>query len=74
MGIGENTYMTEGSLVYNFDVWVGDQVDQEAIRGMDFMVFAGIRLDLADKTLVLPDEVKIHVRQDTDLYTDHPCN
>ena len=40
-GIGENTYMTEGrikikitlngSLVYYFDVWMGDQVGQEAI-------------------------------------------
>ena len=71
VGIGENTYMTEGrtkikitlngSLVYYFDVWVGDQVGQEAILGMDFMVPAGIRLDLADGTLCLPDEVKIHL-------------
>ena len=71
VGIGENTYMTEGrtkikitlngSLVYYFDVWVRDQVGQEAILGMDFMVPAGIRLDLADGTLCLPDEVKIHL-------------
>ena len=68
VGIGESTYMTEGrtkikitlngSLVYYFDVWVGDQVGQEVILGMDFMVTAGIRLDLADGTLVLPDEVR----------------
>ena len=32
---------------------------QEAILGMDFMVPAGIRLDLADGTLCLPDEVRI---------------
>ena len=47
VGIGENMYMTEGrtkikitlagSLVYYFDAWVGDQVGQEAILGMDFM-------------------------------------
>ena len=48
-----------GSLVYYFDVWVGDQVGQEAILGMDFMVPAGICLDLADGTLCLPDEVRI---------------
>ena len=69
IGIGESTYMTmgrtkikitlNGSLVYYFDVWVGDQVGQEAILGMDFMVPAGIRLDLADGTLCLPDEVRI---------------
>ena len=69
VGIGENTYMTvgrtkikvtlAGSLVYYFDVWVGDQAGQEAILGMDFMVPAGIRLDLADGTLCLPDEVRI---------------
>ncbi|CAI5746914.1 unnamed protein product [Peronospora destructor] len=69
IGIGENSYMTigrtkikvtlAGSLVYYFDVWVGDQSGQEAILGMDFMVPAGIRLDLADGTLTLPDEVQI---------------
>ena len=71
MGTGENTYVTEGrtnikitlngSLVYYFDVWVGDQVGQELILGMDFMLPAGIRLDLADGTLILPDEVIIHL-------------
>uniref|UniRef100_A0AAV1T966 Peptidase A2 domain-containing protein n=1 Tax=Peronospora matthiolae TaxID=2874970 RepID=A0AAV1T966_9STRA len=60
VGIGENLYMTvgrtkikitlDGSLVYYFDVWVGDQVGQEVILGMDFMVPAGIRLELADGT------------------------
>ena len=78
VGIGENTYMTEGrtkikitlngSLVYYFDVWVGDQVGQEAILGMDFMVPAGVRLDLADGTLVLPDEVRIHLAGRRPLY------
>ena len=53
-GLGESMYMTEGrtkikntlnwSLLYYFDVWVGDQVGQEAISGIDFMVPAGVRL------------------------------
>ncbi|POM80234.1 Reverse transcriptase [Phytophthora palmivora] len=64
--VGENAYMTEGrtkikvtlagTLVYYFDAWVGSLSGQEAILGMDFMVPAGIRLDLADGTLCLPDE------------------
>ncbi|POM77052.1 Hypothetical protein PHPALM_5625 [Phytophthora palmivora] len=45
-----------GTLVYYFDAWVGSLSGQEAILGMDFMVPAGIRLDLADGTLCLPDE------------------
>ena len=71
VGIGESAYMTigrtkikvtlAGSLVYYCDIWVGDQVGQEAMLGMDFMVPAGIRLDLADGTLCLPDEVRIHL-------------
>ena len=40
---------------------MGDQFGQEAILGMDFMVPAGIRLDLADRTLCLPDEVRIQL-------------
>ena len=47
--------------MYYFDVWVDDQVGQKAILGMDSMLPAVIRLDLADGTLVLPDEVKIHL-------------
>ena len=39
---------------------MGDKVGQEAILGMSFMFPAGIRLKLADGTLVLPDEVRIH--------------
>ena len=69
VGIGENAYMTigrtqinitlDGSLVYYFDVCVGDQVGQAAILGMYYMVPARIRLDLADGALCLPDEVRI---------------
>ena len=42
-----------------FDDWVSDHVGQEAILDMNYMVLAGIRLDLADGTLVLSDEVII---------------
>ncbi|CAI5707733.1 unnamed protein product [Peronospora farinosa] len=50
-----------GNLVYIFKVWVDPMVGQDAILGMDFMVPAGIRLELADGTLCLPDEVRISV-------------
>ncbi|OWZ16403.1 hypothetical protein PHMEG_0009811 [Phytophthora megakarya] len=69
VGIGDNVYRTEGrtrikvalagSLVYFFDTWVGDLTGQQAILGMDFMVLAGIRLDLAHGSISLPDEVGI---------------
>ncbi|KAE8901089.1 hypothetical protein PF003_g14802 [Phytophthora fragariae] len=80
VGIGENVYSTEGrsrikitlagSLVYFFDIWVGDLSGQEAILGMDFMVPAGIRLDLADGSVCLPDEVKIQLSGRRQLYND----
>ena len=44
----------DGNLVYVFKVWEGPMVIQDAILGMDFMVPARIRLDLADGTLCLP--------------------
>ena len=69
VGIGENAYMTvgrtkikvtlDGSLVYHFDIWVGDQAGQEAILGIVLIVPAGIRLYLADGTLCLPEEVRV---------------
>ena len=49
-----------GSFVDYCDVWVGDQVGQEAILGMYLMVPSGIRLYLADGTLVLTYEVRIY--------------
>ena len=71
IGIGEAPYMTigrakikvtlAGSLVYYFNVWVGDLAGQEAILGMDFMVPAVVRLDLADGALCLPEEIRIHL-------------
>ena len=76
--IWENAYMTigrtkikitlDGSLVYYFYVWVGDQVGQEVLLGIDFMVPAGIRLDLADGTLCLPNEVRIGLAGRKTLY------
>ncbi|GMF38028.1 unnamed protein product [Phytophthora fragariaefolia] len=79
IGIGESMYTTvgrtrikvtlAGSLVYYFDAWVGPQSGQTAIVGMDFMVSAGIRLDLADGSLCLPDEVKIQLSGRRQLYS-----
>lgn len=46
-------------MVYYIKVCIGDQVGQEAILGIDFMVPTGIRLDLAEGTLCLPDKVRI---------------
>ncbi|OWY94496.1 hypothetical protein PHMEG_00035746, partial [Phytophthora megakarya] len=48
-----------GYLVYFFDIWIGDLSGQNAILGMDFMVPAGVRIDLADGSMRLPDEVGI---------------
>ena len=42
-------------------MWVGDQVGQDAILRMDLMVPAGVRLDIADGALCLPEEVRIHL-------------
>ncbi|OWZ09713.1 LOW QUALITY PROTEIN: reverse transcriptase [Phytophthora megakarya] len=63
VGIGDNTYRMEGrtrikvtlagSLVYFFDIWVADLTGQQAILGMDFMVPARIRLDLAHGSISL---------------------
>ena len=79
IGIGEAVYATEGKtkvkltlngvLVYIFDVWVGSMAGQDAILGMDFMVPAGIRLDMAEGTLCLPDEVRIQLAGRKTLYS-----
>ncbi|OWZ18534.1 hypothetical protein PHMEG_0007364 [Phytophthora megakarya] len=76
VGTGDNAYRTEGrtrikitlagSLVYFFDIWVGDLTGQPAILGMDLMVSAAIRFDLAHGSISWPDEVRI-LRQ---LYSD----
>ncbi|OWZ00563.1 hypothetical protein PHMEG_00028213, partial [Phytophthora megakarya] len=50
-----------GAYVYYLDALVGELSGQEAILGMDFMVPAGIRLDMADRSLCLPDEVRFQL-------------
>ncbi|GMF33491.1 unnamed protein product [Phytophthora fragariaefolia] len=71
-GVGKNPYMANGrtrvkltltgSLGYFFDVWVGPPTGgQDLILGMDFMVPVGVRLDLADGSLSLPDEIRIQL-------------
>lgn len=86
-GVGRSPYKIEGrtrlkitlagSLVYFFDVWVGPPTGgQDLILGMDFMVPAGIRLDLADGTICLPDEVRLQMAGRRPLYGDkveHVC-
>ncbi|GMF47751.1 unnamed protein product [Phytophthora fragariaefolia] len=79
--VGKSPYMAEertrlkitlaGSLVYFFDAWVGPPTGgQDLILVMDFMVPAGIRLDLADGTVCLPDEVRIQLAGRRPLYGD----
>ncbi|GMF44490.1 unnamed protein product [Phytophthora fragariaefolia] len=54
-----------------FDAWVGPPTGgHDLILGMDFMVPAGIRLDLADGTICLPDEVRIQLAGRRPLYGD----
>uniref|UniRef100_A0AAV1TZM0 Uncharacterized protein n=1 Tax=Peronospora matthiolae TaxID=2874970 RepID=A0AAV1TZM0_9STRA len=60
-GTNQDQIIIVESLVYYFNVWVGDLAGQEAILGMDFMVPAGVRLDLADGALCLPEEIRIHL-------------
>jgi hypothetical protein len=78
VGIGESVYTTMGRttikitlagfFVYCFDAWVGELAGQDAILGMDFMIPAGIRFDLADGTMCLPDEVRIQLAGRRPLY------
>jgi len=47
-------------IVYEFDVWIMDHhAGVDLILGTDFMIPAGIRLDLFNSTAKLPDEVVI---------------
>ena len=50
-----------GSLVYYFNVWVGDRAEQEDFMGMNLMAPAELRLKLADGALCLPEEIRIHL-------------
>ncbi|POM81104.1 LOW QUALITY PROTEIN: Hypothetical protein PHPALM_971 [Phytophthora palmivora] len=86
-GVGRSPYKIEGrtrlkitlagSLVYFFDAWVEPPTGgQDLILGMDSMVQAGIRLDLADGTICLPDEVRLQMAGRRPLYGDkveHVC-
>ncbi|EGZ23216.1 Eukaryotic/viral aspartic protease, active site [Phytophthora sojae] len=65
-----------GNLVYYMHLWVGDLVGQHAILGMNFMVPAGVRIDTADGTACLPDEVHIQMIGRRPLYgaRTHPVN
>ncbi|EGZ04857.1 hypothetical protein PHYSODRAFT_342937 [Phytophthora sojae] len=85
-GIRDETYYTvgitrvkitlAGNLVYYMHLWVGDLVGQHAILGMNFMVPAGVRIDTADGTACLPDEVHIQMIGRRPLYGAwmHPVN
>ncbi|POM67682.1 LOW QUALITY PROTEIN: Hypothetical protein PHPALM_16272, partial [Phytophthora palmivora] len=86
-GVGRSPYKIDGrtrlkitlagSMMYFFDAWVGPPTGgQDLILGMDFMVPAGIRLDLADGTICLSDEVRLQMAGRRPLYGDkveHVC-
>ncbi|KAG3207309.1 hypothetical protein PC129_g21481 [Phytophthora cactorum] len=57
-----------GCLVCYFDIRVGDLAGQDAILGMDFMVPAGVWLDLADGTMCFPNEKWIQLSGRRPLY------
>ncbi|OWY91469.1 LOW QUALITY PROTEIN: hypothetical protein PHMEG_00039942 [Phytophthora megakarya] len=58
VGVGGNVYTTEertsikitfvGYLVYFLYIWTGDLPGQNVILGMEFMILAGVWMDLAD--------------------------
>ncbi|OWY99755.1 Eukaryotic/viral aspartic protease [Phytophthora megakarya] len=50
-----------GNMIYYMALWVGDLVGQNVIFGMNFMVPAGVRIDTADGTACLLDEICIQM-------------
>ncbi|EGZ05050.1 Eukaryotic/viral aspartic protease, active site, partial [Phytophthora sojae] len=86
VGIRDETYYTvgrtrvkitlAGNLVDYMHLWVGDLVGQHTILGMNFMVPAGVRIDTADGTACLPDEVHIQMIGRRPLYSArmHPVD
>jgi hypothetical protein len=67
--VGDMAYHTEGKttvkitlaghLVYFFILWVGKLDNTDLIIGTDFIRPAGIRLDVADESVCMPDEIRI---------------
>ena len=82
IGVGGSVYSTEGftrvkitigqELVYEFGLWVGDLQDSatDAILGMDFMVPAEVRLDVADGSACMPNDVRVRFEGRRQLFTD----
>ncbi|GMF55403.1 unnamed protein product [Phytophthora fragariaefolia] len=81
-GVAKSPYMAEGrtrlkitlagSLVHFFDAWVGPPTGgQDLMLGIDFMVPAGIRPDLVDGSICLPDEARIQLAGRRPLYGDN---
>ncbi|GMF57387.1 unnamed protein product [Phytophthora fragariaefolia] len=68
-GIGKEKVLTSSratvkvtlgwQVVYEFEVWIMHHTGVDLILGTDFMIPAGIRLDLYNSTARLPDEVEI---------------
>ncbi|KAJ8555067.1 hypothetical protein ON010_g9418 [Phytophthora cinnamomi] len=86
VGMRDETYYTvgrarvkitlAGNLVYYMHLWVGALAGQHAILGVNFMVPSGVRIDTADDTACLPDEVHIQMIGRRPLYGArmHPVN
>ena len=80
VGVGGSSYYTDGratvkvtlagELAYEFKLWVGPLGEQQAILGMDFMVPAGVRLDLADGSACLPEEVRVRFEGRRQVFSD----
>ncbi|OWZ07923.1 hypothetical protein PHMEG_00019612 [Phytophthora megakarya] len=68
-GIGDNVYTMEGRT--RIEITLAGYLiyqDRNAILGMDFMVPVGVRMDLADGSMCLPDEVGIPLNGRKRLY------
>ncbi|OWZ06333.1 hypothetical protein PHMEG_00021425 [Phytophthora megakarya] len=66
VGIGDSDQ--DHVSVYCFDIWIEDLSGQNAILGMDLLVPAGVRMNLADGSMRLPDEVGIPLNGHKRLY------
>ncbi|OWY91016.1 hypothetical protein PHMEG_00040575 [Phytophthora megakarya] len=78
VGIGESTYMTVGRTMIKITLAGSLALGPGGDPGYGFMIPAGIRFDLADGTLYLPDEIriqlsgrrKLHSRSDRPMMAD----